>query len=315
MKPIALLLLFLLNAFSLFAQSYKELIQTADGQYTQKDYAQSTQNFQKAFKIEQKNPSHLYNGACAAALAGKKKLALKWLDAAQKNGWSNVRHARQDSDLNSLHGNKQFEKILGNMQAETDKLEANYDKPLRDTLLAILDRDQKWRQQLKEVEKNHGHDSEEMQALWKTISYHDSINLLKISAILDEKGWVGPDKIGGQANQALFLVIQHSNLVTQQKYLPMMREAVKNKNASGSSLALLEDRVALGEGRKQVYGSQIGRNKESGKYYVLPLEDPDHVDERRAAVGLGPLADYVMRWEIKWDVAAYKQWLEKQDRP
>jgi len=315
MKPFALLLLFLLNAFSLFAQSYKELIQTADGQYTQKDYAQSTQNFQKAFKIEQKNPSHLYNGACSAALAGKKKLALKWLDAAQKNGWSNVRHARQDSDLNSLHGNKQFEKILGNMQAQTEKLEANYDKPLRDTLLAIVDRDQKWRQQLRDIEQKYGRDSKEMQELWKTINYHDSINLLKVTAILDEKGWVGPDKIGGQANQALFLVIQHSNLATQQKYLPMMREAVKNKNASGSSLALLEDRVALGEGRKQVYGSQIGRNKESGKYYVLPLEDPDHVDERRAAVGLGPLADYVMRWEIKWDVAAYKQWLEKQDRP
>ena len=315
MKPIALLLFFSLHALSLFAQSYKELIQMADAKYEQKDYEQSTQFFLKAFKIEQKNPSHLYNGACAAALAGKKKNALKWLDAAQKNGWSNVRHARQDSDLNSLHGNKQYEKILGNMQAATEKLEANYDKPLRDTLLAIHERDQQWRQQIRDVQEKYGRDSKEIQALWKTINYHDSLNLLKITAILDEKGWVGPDKIGNQANQTLFLVIQHSNLATQQKYLPMMREAVKNKNASGSSLALLEDRVALGEGRKQLYGSQIGMNRETGKYYVLPLEDPDHVDERRAAVGLGPLADYVMRWEIKWDVAEYKQWLEKQDKP
>ena len=73
MKPIALLLFFSLHALSLFAQSYKELIQMADAKYEQKDYEQSTQFFLKAFKIEQKNPSHLYNGACAAALAGKKK--------------------------------------------------------------------------------------------------------------------------------------------------------------------------------------------------------------------------------------------------
>ena len=89
----------------------------------------------------------------------------------------------------------------------------------------------------------------------------------------------------------------------------MMREAVQMKKASGSSLALLEDRVALGEGRKQTYGSQIGFDESSGKYYVLPLEDPDKVDQRRASVGLGPLADYVKRWDVIWDGEADKKQL------
>ena len=52
MKHFAFLLLFVFNAGALTAQSYKELIQTADAKYRQKDYAQSTQFFQKAFKIE-----------------------------------------------------------------------------------------------------------------------------------------------------------------------------------------------------------------------------------------------------------------------
>jgi hypothetical protein len=30
------------------------------------------------------------------------------------------------------------------------------------------------------------------------------------------------------------------------------------------------------------------------------------VDERRRAVGLEPLADYVSNWDIIWDVKAYK---------
>jgi hypothetical protein len=139
----------------------------------------------------------------------------------------------------------------------------------------------------------------------------DSVNLKKVKAILDQYGWVGPKVVGGQASQALFLVIQHSDLASQQKYLPLMREAVKRGDAMGSALALLEDRVALGEGRKQTYGSQIGRDEKSGKFYVLPLEDPDHVDERREKVGLGKLADYVKRWDIEWNVEEYKKQTNK----
>jgi hypothetical protein len=90
----------------------------------------------------------------------------------------------------------------------------------------------------------------------------------------------------------------------------MMRDAVKKGNAQGGSLALLEDRVALRQGKKQIYGSQIG-SSEIQLYHVLPMEDPDNVDKRRAEVGLSPLADYVIHWQIKWDVEQYKKDLEK----
>jgi hypothetical protein len=87
----------------------------------------------------------------------------------------------------------------------------------------------------------------------------------------------------------------------------MMREAVRNGKAQGSSLALLEDRVALGQGKRQIYGSQISTDMATKLYYVRPLEDPDNVDERRKSVGLQPLAEYVKQWQIKWDVEQYKK--------
>ena len=87
----------------------------------------------------------------------------------------------------------------------------------------------------------------------------------------------------------------------------MMRDAVKNGKVNGSSLALLEDRVALRQGKKQIYGSQIARDPETQTHYVLPLDDPDNVDKRRAEVGLEPLANYVIRWQIKWDIEQYKK--------
>ena len=182
---------------------------------------------------------------------------------------------------------------------------------LNKLLIAKLDSiktdDQKYRLQIDGIDKKYGRESREMKALWKIIKEKDSINLIKVTAILDNYGWLGADVVGEDGNTTLFLVIQHSNFSTQKKYLPTMREAVKNGQAKGSELALLEDRVALHEGKKQIYGSQIGRDIETNLYYVLPLEDPDHVDQRRAEVGLPSMAVNLSNWQIKWDVDQYKK--------
>ena len=145
-----------------------------------------------------------------------------------------------------------------------------------------------------------------MKIQYKLILEKDSINLIKVQKILDERGWLGTDLIGSQGNSTLFLVIQHSPLEVQEKYLPMMRDAVKNGNARARSLALLEDRVALRNGERQIYGSQIGRDQVSGEYYILPLKDPENVDKRRSEVGLGKLENYVSHWGITWNIEKYK---------
>ena len=184
--------------------------------------------------------------------------------------------------------------------------ETTVDKALQTELLAILEEDQQGRQQIDAVTKKHGFNSPEVRALWKSIAEKDAVNLAKIKAILDTRGWVGPEVVGKKANSTLFLVIQHSDTATQQRYLPLLRAAVKEKTAFPNQLALMEDRVALAEGRRQTYGSQLRSNPKDGHYYVSPLEDPDHVDERRAAVGLGTMAENLKRWNLPWDVAAYK---------
>ncbi|MBK9043972.1 MAG: hypothetical protein IPN97_12490 [Saprospiraceae bacterium] len=292
-----------------FGQTYNSIITEADAFYNNKEYEKSVKKFKKAFKLEQKSAGDLYNAGCSASLNGDKKLAFKWLNLALQNGWSNVRHLKSDTDLTVLHKDKRWNKLVAEMQAIVDKREVNYDKPLQAKLLAIFDDDQQIRQQFIAAQKEFGYQSRQVDSLGKMMMFKDSINQIKVIEILDKHGWVGPDKVGGQANQTLFLVIQHADLATQQKYLPMMREAVKNKNANSNSLALLEDRVALREGRKQMYGSQIGYDDKTNKSYVLPLEDPDNVDKRRAEVGLGLLSDYVKRWDIIWDVEEYKKQL------
>ena len=183
----------------------------------------------------------------------------------------------------------------------------SYDKPLKKELISIYYDDQTIRQQFIEAQKKYGYEGKVVDSLGKIMVYKDSVNLIKIKRIISENGWLGKDKVGEQASNTIFLVIQHSDLKTQQHYLPLMRDAVKKGNADAGSLALLEDRTALGDGRKQIYGSQIGTDPTTKKQFVLPLEDPENVDKRRAEVGLGPLSEYVKNWNIIWDIETYKK--------
>lgn len=212
-----------------------------------------------------------------------------------------------DPDLQSLHNDKRWNPLLEIIRQNKEKAEANLNRPLAAKLDSIYMEDQKYRLQIDEIEKKYGWESKQMQAHWKIIQQKDSVNLIKVKDILDNYGWLGPDVVGQQGSSTLFLVIQHSDQATQEKYLPMMRGAVKNGKASAAELALLEDRVALGQGKRQVYGSQISRDPETEKYYVRPLEDPLNVDKRRLQVGLPPLSEYVRHWQIEWDAEQYKK--------
>lgn len=312
--------LILLQSTPIIAQDealYNELTRKAFTLYEQKDFKGSAETFSKAFEaLGWKGTSNdRYNAACSWALAGVPDSAFFHLKRiAEMMDYADLRYITNDTDLNILHADKRWDEVLGLVRANKDRLEANYDKPLVALLDSIYSEDQGIRQQIDEIESKYGRDSKEMQELWANMARKDSMNLIVVKKILDERGWLGADVVGPTGNITLFLVIQHADLATQEKYLPMMREAVKNGKAQGSSLALLEDRVLIRNGKRQIYGTQIGIHEETGKHYVSPLEDPDRVDERRASVGLGTLADYVSHWNMTWDVGSYKKQLPELEK-
>lgn len=304
-----LLSLILLTGLSSTAQSYEDWVHVADSLYSAQAYPASSEAYAQAFKIRQRDPGDLYNAACSAALAGDKKTALKWLDAAQKTGWVNHRHASSDADLESVRKGKKWNKILGRMRAELDKKEENYDKELQAELLEIYEADQGIRHAYISSRKELGWDHPTVDSLARVMHHQDSINLGRLTKILDERGWVGPELVGGQASHTQFLVIQHADLEVQEKYFPMVKEAVEKKQLRPSSFALLQDRMALRQGKLQIYGSQLAAHPETKQYYLQPMIDPDRVDERRAEIGLSPLADYLKHFDLEWDLEAYKKQL------
>jgi hypothetical protein len=180
---------------------------------------------------------------------------------------------------------------------------------VKNSLDSILQQDQVYRRELDAAETRYGQQSAEVKALSNKIHRADSINVSKVSSILDEYGWLSAEQAGFQGSIALFLVIQHAPLATQQKYLPMMRQAVADKKLMAANFALLEDRVLIRTGKKQIYGSQLFTDAKGGKTFLLPLEDPEHVDQRRAAIGLEPLGSYLKRFKIDWNIEEYKKQL------
>lgn len=318
MKKIATLIIlsvFLVQSIAAQDQErYKELIGEAWELYQEKEYLSSGQKYAEAFVAlgNKGDINDRYNAACSWALAGQPDSAFVQLFKIAESGYyTNLGHITTDTDLNTLHDDERWPRVIAIVATNKEKAEEKLDKPLVALLDSVFKEDQKYRMQMKEVEEKYGWESEEMKRLIATMHEKDSINLIQIKQILDKRGWLGPDIIGNQGNLTLFLVIQHADLATQEQYLPMLREAVEKGNAQASSLALMEDRVALRKGEKQIYGSQVRRDEETGAWYVRPLIDPDNVDERRAAVGLPPIQQYISNWGMTWDVEEYKKKLPR----
>ena len=167
--------------------------------------------------------------------------------------------------------------------------------------------DQKYRNELSLVREQYGRNSREWALLVSKMNATDESNLEVLEKILAQHGWLSEEQIGKTANITQFLVIQHSDLEVQEKYLPIMKQAVREGKADARSLALLIDRVNLRKGELQVYGSQVGTDPDNGEQYVLPVIEPERINERRASVGLPPIEEYISHWNLNWDLEDYKK--------
>ena len=272
-------------------QEYNAFVRQADSLYMAGNYGEANLSFANAFKCKKFiQENHLYNGACVAALAGDVDNAFARLNMRMKRNkdWY-VDDPLRDNDLKALHADARWEKYVAEMGARKERIEKDYDKPLREQLKRMVREDQAVRYEY--INAWQTGNSLVADSLLKRMQYVDSVNLRQVTDILDGRGWVGRDVIG-DACEVFWVIIQHAGLEAQGKYLPLFREAVARGELQAGAVAMMEDRVAVFEGRPQKYGSQLQRG-EDGTYTPFELLDADKVDEWRAEVGMEPLAEYL----------------------
>lgn len=122
-------------------------------------------------------------------------------------------------------------------------VEGNYDKALVELIAAIGESDQKHR---------IGDKNMELQ------SQIDKENLLLIDSLYEcYQRYLGRSLVGEKFDHVMWLVIQHAELDHQEKYLPIVYEAVKNKELKEGPLKMLIDRIHTKKFGYQIFGSQM----------------------------------------------------------
>jgi hypothetical protein len=111
-----------------------------------------------------------------------------------------------------------------------------------------------------------------------------------LGEIIDQIGWPTIPLVGVESSQAAWLIAQHaSELAFMERCLTLM-QALPAKSVHPTNIAYLQDRILMRRGEPQVYGTQFVDI--AGELRVHPILDPEHVDVRRASVGLGLFAEY-----------------------
>jgi len=125
---------------------------------------------------------------------------------------------------------------------------------------------------------------------WNRVS---AANTDRLREVIERYGWPGRSLVGEDGAQHAWLLAQHADhhLDFQRWALGLLADAVDRGEATERQLAYLTDRVRMNEGREQLYGTQLA-DVRHGVAVPWPVEDPEQLDARRAAVGLEPFAEY-----------------------
>jgi len=169
---------------------------------------------------------------------------------------------------------------------------ADINSELQKTLIAMGTQDQLVREKIVPIISTLGMESDEFKNLMQEMAEIDTKNLSDLKNIISLYGWPGKSLVGEEAAKAAFLILQHAPLAEQEKLLPLFREAVAQGNALPRNLALLEDRIRLRNGQKQIYGSQVSAGPD-GLPKLDPIENPEAVNQRRKSVGLPTIEEYL----------------------
>lgn len=283
----------------------------ADTHYSNQDYTSAAKLYSDCIWLAQHNRDAMFSGYFAAlcwSMQNEIDSAFTYLTLiGQRFEFYDSEMPVQEPGFTPLKADKRWPETMAMFAANFQRREARINKELRNKLEAAYDRDVQIRLKGDSIDRLFGRNSHESKQMWLHISEVDSLNIIAIDDVLAKHGWPSADEVGDKANSAVWLIIQHSSIEKQEKYLPLMKKAVAQGHASAGELALLKDRMAVLHGKKQHYGTQLRFNEASGQFYFLPIKREKKVNARRASVGLPPIEHYAQSFGFEYKLKAKKR--------
>lgn len=319
MKLLLSLFICFSTSLSLFSQTfsstdpaYIDNVRLGEASLNNMNYDSCMMYYKTAFKIKQTS----FMSTMRAAACGYSALDVDYLDQqlskAFEINWGGSKQVfYNNTEFEYLKGTA-FEDMVINAFEDAASI-AGVDIELMEEFENIRYEDQRYRQQMRDVSKEFGRQSPQMDSLWQLQSAADSINTIRIIEIIEKNGYPGKSMVGPGLASTAFLVIQHADLDVQEKYLPVITEAADSGEVNWSSVALLVDRVNMRNEKPQIYGSQVSSDPDTGESFFFEIAEPLKVDSIRATVGLGPLNDYAKFFDFEWDVDKHIERHSKKD--
>jgi hypothetical protein len=279
------------------AQLVLELARRATGADSSGNYAEASRLWRQVYDVNGGGPGPLFAAAESSTRAGDHKGAFTALRQAIDEGFPIPAGALEaDSSLLALQNDSRWRPLV----ARARRLASARDSALGAELLSLGERDQRNRDSVGAVVGRSGLGSPEAEAATRALTAADAPLQARLRAIVDARGWPGRRVVGDDAAHAAWLILQHADSGYQRRMLPLIRARMLQGDVRAADWALLDDRVRMGEGRKQRFGSALRYTARPGAPPVLyPIEAEECVDRRRARVLLPPLSDYLAMFGVK----------------
>lgn len=162
----------------------------------------------------------------------------------------------------------------------------------RITLDQLATSDWQDRKSVFKVFRKYGFNSLSADSANRWLSRQDSIRLHTFQTLEQCYGWPQVHWAGTDGVQQAFLLVQHAPSQVQAGYQNILQVAHARGELSSPDYATYLDRVYINQGRLQLYGTQRGRRvlaNNSEEDYLLPVEDLQQLDNRRATMQMEPI--------------------------
>jgi hypothetical protein len=142
-----------------------------------------------------------------------------------------------------------------------------------------------------------------------TVRAIDQAHSERLKEIVDHIGWPTRDLVGVKATQAAYMVIQHAghDIEFQNQCLELIVDLVAQGELPASYVALLTDRIRVFSDQPQVFGTQMTMRRNENGLMVpspsVPIEAPEHLNDRRALMGMVPHEQFVEAIQLAYEAS------------
>ncbi len=303
MNTIRLSLIGCLIVFSEIAISQpviQNIRSTADSLRDEGDTPGALAEYKKVYSQNPKNQPNVYNYACALSINKQIDSAFKYLYIAVEMDTSIA--SLIDPDFLTIREDRHWQDFenhlisMLNIKFKRPYLDLEYAK----SLWRLRALDQAYFKEIGIAGRKIGMKSSVVEALWNSKFMIQKNSQKALEELIVLKGWPKIKDVGSEAAMGAYLVAIHSNDGSQKKYLPTIKQRCEENELSWQRYANIYDRCLVNENKPQKYGTHTRFNQSTNSEELYPLEDETKVDTWRRELGLEPLAEYLAKFNIKF---------------